>query len=122
MDEVPECTCRNGMRPVTEVWARQEAGIARDADLDALEREVVDIRRQMGEAGSHHGELDPDGQPRYPMPDTALVEQLAAYHAALSTVFPCPTCRPEQFSRWRHGCYRPNHEPRRCRRCKDAAK
>ena len=51
--------------------------------------------------------------------EQAVADQWAKYRAALNTVFPCPTCRPKQFARWRNGCYRPNHVPKRCRLCKD---
>lgn len=119
------CSCRNGQRPVTEVWARQEAGIPRDADLASLEARARDAAEVRAIAHQHLGELHGDGTPKYPLPpadDLALIEQMAKYRAALNTVFPCPSCRPAQFARWRHGCYRPNHVAKRCRMCKDSAK
>lgn len=117
-----ECTCQNGQRMVTDVWARQEAGIHPQADVAALEQQARRIADLRGEANAHLGETDGNGQARYPMPDDtalALIEQMAKYRAALNTVFPCPTCRPKQFARWRHGCWRPNHVASRCRLCKD---
>lgn len=117
-----ECGCMNGQRMVTEVWARQEAGIGPRDDLAELERRAKEITHLRAEANAHLGETDGEGNPRYPMPpesDLALIEQLAKYRAELNTVFPCPTCRPKQFARWRHGCYRPNHVASRCRLCKD---
>jgi hypothetical protein len=57
---------------------------------------------------------------RAPRPETPAVDILARYAKALNTVFPCPTCRPDQFARWRNGCYRPGHQPKRCKLCKDA--
>mgnify|MGYP000553040861 CR=1 FL=1 len=111
-----ECSCRNGQRQVTDVWARQEAGIAPAADLAALEREATRI----AQARLAHHEHRQD--PNWPLPteaEQAVADQWAKYRAALNTVFPCPTCRPKQFARWRNGCYRPNHVPKRCRLCKD---
>lgn len=109
MDDEP-CTCRNGLRSVTEVWARQEAGISRDADLAELDA----LAEQQGRALQAH-----QADSRLPAPDVATLERMAKYRAALNTVFPCPTCRPKQFARWRHGCYRPGHIAKRCRLCKD---
>lgn len=111
-----ECGCRNGQREVTDVWARQEAGIARDADLVELERAA----RLAGEQQRMHS-LHPT-DPNYPAPDPTPIEQWGKYRAALNTVFPCPTCRPKQFARWRHGCFGPNHVAKRCRYCKDDTK
>lgn len=117
-----DCGCMNGQRMVTEVWARQEAGIGPHDDLVALRARAREIALVRADANAHLSELDGDGQPRYPMPpdsDLALIEQMAKFRAALNTVFPCPTCRPNQFARWRHGCWRPNHVAARCRLCKD---
>lgn len=117
-----DCTCMNGQRMVTEVWARQEAGISPSADVADLERQARQIADLRAEANAHLGETDGNGLARYPMPAEhllAMIEQMAKYRAALNTVFPCPTCRPKQFARWRHGCWRPNHVASRCRLCKD---
>jgi hypothetical protein len=32
-------------------------------------------------------------------------------------VVPCSTHNPAMFDRWVHGCYRPDHDRRRCRHC-----
>lgn len=37
--------------------------------------------------------------------------------AAADSVFPCPTCKPEQYRRWRNGCFTPNHNRRKCDLC-----
>lgn len=108
-----ECGCLNGQRMVTDVWARQEAGIPRDADLPAIEAEVAEIQALYASL---------DWKEQATPTERLLIEQVAKYRAALNTVFPCPTCRPKQFARWRRGCYRPNHQAARCRLCKDDAK
>lgn len=114
MDDTSECTCRNGMRDVTEVWARQEAGVPQDQDLAVLDQRARQIATELAAYNA-----DPD---RQPAPDVTLLEMWARFVAALNTVFPCPHCRPKQFHRWRHGCYRPNHVAKRCRLCKDTSK
>lgn len=129
-DDEAGCVCRAGMRPVTDVWARQEAGIPRDADLTAP---AVDATQDELEAMAAAGSLPAQAVieraavaaalvAKEPRPETPAVDRLAAYTQALNTVFPCPTCRPGQFARWRHGCYKLGHQPKRCKLCKDAKK
>ena len=120
MHDDERCDCRNGMRDVTEVFARQEAGVPRDMDLDWLQRQAHTIGQALLAAEQHRGQTTADGQPLYPMPDLALLELWAKYRAMLNTVYPCPTCRPQQFHRWRHGCYRTNHARSRCKLCREA--
>lgn len=129
------------MRTVTDVFARQEAWIPRDAwpatliadhmesrhqastpTPDCLGCVVDQIKAQLAGANAHLGETTSDGEPRYPMPDTTLLDMWGKYRAALNTVYPCPTCRPNQFHRWRHGCYTANHQRKRCRLCIEADK
>jgi hypothetical protein len=118
------------MRPVTDVWARQEAGIPRDADLTppAVDADQATLEA-MAAAGSlparaalERGAVAAALAAKEPRPETPAVDLLAAYSQALNTVFPCPTCRPAQFARWRHGCYKVGHQPKRCKLCKDAKK
>lgn len=102
------------MREVTEVWARQEAGIAQHADLGELEDMArADARQRLDAAAGLH-------LTQWVAYHPALLERWAKFRGLLNTVFPCPHCRPEQFARWRHGCYQPNHQRKRCSRCKEA--
>lgn len=110
-DDHKHCDCRNGQREVTDVWARQEAGIPRDADLAALRQQATLERAELDRARAAHE----------PLPETPTLALLAKYASARSTVFPCPTCRPAQFRRWRHGCYRPGHVARTCKLCREAS-
>lgn len=116
-DEGPD-GCVDGMRHVTDVWARQEAGIDRDADLEALRAQAATERAALEDARMRRarGVRDPDGKlPE--IPDTPTIDTLATYARALNTVFPCPTHRPDQFRRWRNGCWRPGHRAKSCRLC-----
>lgn len=85
-----DCDCTAGWREVTDVFARQEAKLPQDADLNAY-------------AAAEHGTTERDAWRRY--------------IAILNSVYPCPTCKPAQFHRWRHGCFGPDHVAARCRRC-----
>lgn len=89
-DEERTCDCTGGFREVTEVYARQEAGIPQDADMDAYRRAAIDT------------------------PEHAAWCKFAAI---ANSVYPCPTCRPGQFKKWRNGCYQPNHHRKTCRTC-----
>ena len=89
----PPCECDNGFRPVTEAYARQEAGIAQDADLAAYRAAPL---------------------------GTDEADRWSKFWTVLNSVFPCPSCRPRQFERWHHGCFRPGHVAKRCNLCKSA--
>lgn len=89
--EQHRCECTNGMREVTETYARQEAGLPQPpASLDEWEH-----------ADKDSGEF----------------AAWCKYRAILNSVYPCPACRPDQFKRWRDGCFLPNHSRKSCRRC-----
>lgn len=136
-DDEQGCACIDGMRTVTDVWARQEAGLARGlwpADEIAAHRigrhapftdpqpTCLACWVDLGHAHVAAWRADPTHQLPLTQVELVLLDQWGRYTSALNTVFPCPTCRPDQFSRWRHGCYRPGHAPKRCRLCKDTAK
>jgi len=36
------------------------------------------------------------------------------------SMYPCPSCRPEQFLRWQKGCAAPNHDRKNCPECMGA--
>jgi hypothetical protein len=40
-------------------------------------------------------------------------------YAGTEFVFPCETCRPEQFERWANGCLAPEHRASRCALCRE---
>lgn len=98
LDHPQPCgACENGNRLVTDAWARQEAGIPQDADLDVLRRVAAGNDETPG--------------------DSVLADRLAKYAALANTAYPCPTCRPAQFARWRNGCFAPNHNRKVCQLC-----
>lgn len=37
--------------------------------------------------------------------------------ALANTVYPCRTCRPQQFARWVQRHYSPGHDPHNCEGC-----
>lgn len=108
-DEFDDCTgCRNGMREVTEVFARQEAGVAIHENLEALEAAAVADARRIEEARARHEPTENT---------TAAIDRWQKFRAMLNTVYPCPRCRPAQFAKWRAGCYQPGHVAKRCKVC-----
>jgi hypothetical protein len=84
------CDCRGGSREVTEVFARQEAGIPDGADLETWAHAPANT------------------------PERDAYAKLVGMR---NTVYPCPQCNAEQFKRWRNGCFRPNHAAKSCRLC-----
>jgi hypothetical protein len=94
------------MRQVTDAFARQEAGIGQHEDVGQLEAAAV-------------ATIEAARAERVPVPPEAQadLDRFERYRAFLTSVFPCPTCRPAQFKRWRNGCYRPNHVRQRCSLC-----
>lgn len=110
-DHDPECECRGTMRQVTEVFARQEAGIASDENLEDVEMAGVLAGRRWDEWAQDRR------TDRGPEPSRAACDRWALYRAALNAVYPCPRCAPARFKRWRAGCYRSNHVAKTCRLC-----
>lgn len=66
----------------------------------------------------------------YPMPMATLTDPLDAQAlavlqeataerraAAANTIYPCRTCRPQQFYRWANGHFTPEHDSDRCPQC-----
>lgn len=115
-DEFTPCECRGGTREVTEVFARQEAGIPADDDLQQWERRAAAAAEQIREATA---EAVRNGQPK-PEQSNATLDTWQKFRALLNSVYPCPRCRPAQFQKWRNGCYRPGHVARRCKVCNAA--
>jgi len=107
-DEFAPCDCRGGMREVTEVFARQEAGIGVHDDLAQWEAAAVADAARLKEARERHEPVEAT---------TATIDRWQRFRALLNSVYPCPRCRPSQFARWRAGCFQPGHVARRCKVC-----
>lgn len=88
--EPTSCDCTGGHRHVTEVFARQEAGLPTSGDLAAWS----------GAA-----------------PGTPEAETWRKFVALTNSVFPCPSCSPARYERWRAGCFAPNHSRKSCKLC-----
>lgn len=114
---VEQCTrCTNGQVEVSDRWARDQAGLGQHDDVVALAMTAA------AQAATHARWLTSHPQDRGPEPPRDVLDRMARYAAAMNSVYPCPTCAPSQFARFRNGCFRPNHHTRSCRLCTEGEK
>lgn len=105
------CDCEHGVRRVGPAYAIDLL----PGDLPALRLAAAELVGRVA-----HGEHVPIEEVRAAQKAADTLESNRAFVA--DSVFPCPRCRHAQYERWRHGCYKPNHNRRACKVCGPNAK
>lgn len=103
----PTCTgCDlDGRRRVGPAYVNTVAPFDIEAEHDAL----VDLARRVRAGDATLAEFE--------MAKLLLEDHTYAREVAADCGFPCPTCLPEQYRRWRNGCYMLGHARAKCEIC-----